>query len=70
MTDTNSEAASKKPRRGRPRMMPDEWARILRRLYPDMTERNRQNRDYAGAALRSACSKSVIFRLKLSLLWG
>jgi hypothetical protein len=52
MTDTNSEAASKKPRRGRPRMMPDEWARILRRLYPDMTERNRQDRDYAGAAIR------------------
>ena len=52
MTDTNSEAASKKPRRGRPRMMPDEWARILRRLYPDMTERNRQDRDYAGPAER------------------
>ena len=33
-------------------MMPDEWARILRRLYPDMTERNRQDRDYAGPAER------------------
>jgi hypothetical protein len=48
-----SEAASEKKRRGRPRVIPEGWAKELARIHPEIkTERGHQNNDYAHTALR------------------